>query len=136
MADFTHFIMFCFNLFAVINVQNKKIQEQAQQQLQPLPQPPPQQPPLAAISQITSVAPGVIPPPQVAPWPTSAPPPSLLPSITIQQAAPIEVTLIIFPYGGTFKINSIREIEIGLEKFKTVPIFRYTFKEKTNLMLV
>ncbi|XP_060593424.1 calcium homeostasis endoplasmic reticulum protein-like [Ruditapes philippinarum] len=75
---------------AIINVQNKKIQEQAQQQLQPLPQPPPQQPPLAAISQITSVAPGVIPPPQVAPWPTSAPPPSLLPSITIQQAAPIE----------------------------------------------
>lgn len=79
---------------AIINVQNKKIQEQAQQQQQPLVQPPPQPgPPLGPISQLTSMAPGVIPPPPVGGlWSTSAPPPSILPSSSIpgQPTPPIE----------------------------------------------
>lgn len=79
-----------FYVFSVINVQNKKIQEQAQQAAMP---------PMATITIPSSQplvlppgAPPVIPPPgQVTPWQSTAPP--MLPTSTgpLQETASIQV---------------------------------------------
>ncbi|KAL4236438.1 hypothetical protein ACF0H5_004823 [Mactra antiquata] len=81
---------------AIINVQNKKLHEQALQQQQIPPEaginPNPQVTQLVPISQITSAAPGVVvPSPQVGPWSTSAPPPNILTSTPVSiQAGLVE----------------------------------------------